>query len=230
MDRSDVFRGEGECLTPEQLEQYIEGKLPGQAEHVEHCTVCAHEAASLREFLMAEARPEEAKDLAWMEAQLAAPKAEAQPKHREPWFLNWFASPAPRWAFGLAAVLVVIAGSLQLRKMASVQVGGGEAAVYRSTGVKTLAPAGDLEKAPAEFTWQAQTGAASYEVRVLEVDRTVAWSARTSDTKLTADAAVAGLMKPGKTLYWQVAALDAKGGTLAESAPERIRVLAEATK
>jgi hypothetical protein len=227
MNEQELLRGPGNCLGPSELEAYVEGRLPQVEAHVDACAACAHEVASLREFLAAEPRDSELADLKWVESRLA------KPAPRRAWW-SWIgASPSPRWAISLAAMLLVVAGALQLRHLAGpapAEFGDSGTKVLRSSQVRLTGPLGDLESAPAEFQWEAVAGAVSYEVQVSEVDGSSLWRGTSSQTKLNAAADIQSLMLPRKTLVWRVKALGAGGTVLGESGAERFRVLPPAKR
>ncbi len=221
MNPEQPFRT-AECLTPEQLEAVLEGRLPAAHAHLNACAACEQELANLREFLAAVPRPAEAQDLAWMESRLARP---VQPRARRSW-LSWLpTAPVPRFAFTCAAALLVLAGGLQLRHMAAPSLEDSQSLTVRSIQFRLLAPAGDLESAPPEFRWEPVAQAAGYEVQLTEVDGTLLWSARANQPNLPAPASIQDQLLPRKTLLWRVRALDDRGVTIAESQSERIRLL-----
>lgn len=229
MNEDELMRGPGDCLEPGEVEALAEGR-PATAEataHVNGCARCAHEVASLREFLEAEPREAEIADLEWVESRLAK-----RPGRRS--WLGWLsASPVPRWAFSLAAMLLVVAGALQLRHMAEpapAEFGGIGAKVVRSTQVRLIGPSGDLEAAPGEFQWETVAGAVSYEVQISEVDGTSLWRGSSTLAKLNTAGDIQNLMLPRKTLVWRVKALGVGGSVLGESGAERFRVVPSAKR
>jgi len=227
MNEQELLRGPGNCLGPNELEAFLEGRLPEASAHVDSCATCAHEAASLREFLEAEPRESELADLKWVESRLA------KPAPRRNW-LTWLgASPSPRWAFSLAAMLLVVAGALQLRHLAGpspAEFRESGTKVVRSATVRLTGPAGDLEAAPTEFQWEAVAGAVSYEVQLNEVDGSSLWRGTSTLTKLNTTAGIQSLMLPRKTLVWRVKALGVGGAVLGESGAERFRVIPSADR
>ncbi|HEY3444048.1 MAG TPA: hypothetical protein VGK29_25060 [Paludibaculum sp.] len=226
MSPEELTRGE-DCLTPADLEALLEGRLPEAQAHVDKCPVCEYELASLREFLAEKASATEQQDLAWIEARL---RPAAQPVVRRKW-LSWFPSaPLPRFAFTCAAALLVVAGSLQLRHMAGPSLEDNHSVTVRSSQIRILAPSGDLDTAPVEFSWEAVPHAATYEVVLTEVDGTQLWSNRTTSSKLFTPVSIQQQMLPRKSLLWRVRALDGQGVVIAESSPERIRLLPAAER
>jgi hypothetical protein len=216
------LRGDG-CLTPADLEAILEGRLPGARAHIDTCPACEHELASMREFLAASAGAAADRDLAWIEARLR-PAATPAPASRR--WLAWLpVAPLPRFAFACAAALLVIASGLQLRHMAGPSLDDSRSLTVRSAQIRLLAPAGDLEMAPAEFRWEPLPHSATYEVALTEVDGATVWTGRTNQSKLNSPESVQQQMLPRKTLLWRVRALDEQGVVIAESSIERIRLL-----
>ncbi|MGC4049677.1 MAG: hypothetical protein QM757_09215 [Paludibaculum sp.] len=224
MNDNEAFRAPGHCLQPDEIEAFVEGRADQLAAHVEACPACSHVAASYREFLEADVREEEKADVAWIESRLK------KPAPKRSWF-GWIgASPLPRWAFSAAAILLIVAGSLQLRRMAGPGLRPSEpgSTVVRSAQVRLVSPMGDVEAAPDSFQWDPVDKAASYEFQITEVDGTPLWTGRTNQAKLNSVPDIQRFMLPRKALLWRVKALTASGGVIAESASERFRVLPSA--
>ncbi len=212
----------GDCLTPADLEAFLEGRLPGARAHIDTCPACEHELASLREFLAASAGAAEEQDLAWIEARLR-PAVPAPARRR---WLAWLPSaPLPRFAFTCAAALLVIAGGLQLRHMAGPSLDDSRSLTVRSAQIRVLAPSGDLQTSPDEFRWEPLPQSATYEVVLTEVDGATLWTGRTNQSKLKTPESIQHEMLPRKTMLWRVRALDEQGVVIAESSMERIRLL-----
>ena len=220
MNTNDVLRGRN-CLTPADLEAALEGRMPDAQAHIKTCPACENGLTSLREFLAVEVHAADEQDLAWIEARL---RPAAPARTRRHW-LSWFpTAPIPRFVFTCASALLVIAGGLQLRQMAGPSLEDSHSVTVRSTQIRVLAPAGDLEVAPVEFSWEPLPQAATYEVVLTEVDGAPQWTARTNQTKLPVPERIQQQMLPRKAMLWRVRALDGQGTVLAESSPERIRV------
>ena len=221
MNPEEILRG-GDCLTPAELEAVLEGRLPDARAHIAACPACEHELTNLREFLAAEVGTADPQDLAWIEARL---RPASPPRVRRNW-LSWFpAAPVPRFAFTCAAALLVVAGGLQLRHMAGPSLEDSHSLTVRSTQIRLLAPAGDMETAPVEFQWEPLPQSATYQVVLTEVDGAPLWTARTNQSKLTVPESIQGQLLPRKTMLWRVQALNEQGAVVAESSPERIRLM-----
>lgn len=230
MNVNDILRGPGRCLEPGEIEAFAEGRGAEHGAHVETCPACRHAVASYREFLEAELRAGEEADVDWIEARLKphTAAAPAAPPARRNWFAWLGPSPMPRWAFSIAAILLIVAGSLELRRMAGPGLrtpAETNPNPVRSTQVRLLGPAGDVDAPPVAFQWDPVDKASVYEFQITEVDGTALWTCRTNQTKLNSAPDIQRFMLPRKALLWRVKALNANGGVVAESAAERFRVL-----
>jgi hypothetical protein len=103
-------------------------------------------------------------------------------------------------------------------------ISDGVPTALRSEGVVALAPIGDLMRSPAELRWRTFPGASRYSVKLMEVDHSELWQASLEETAVLLPAAVREKVVPGKTLLWQVTALDGAGKALANSRLERFRL------
>ena len=67
-------------------------------------------------------------------------------------------------------------------------------------------------------------GAAKYQVRLLEVDRSPLWQTETMDTRADLPSIVRDRIVPGKTILCEIIALDAGVAKIADSGIVRFRV------
>lgn len=160
------------------------------------CPHCLSELALFQEFEAAEPRTEEQEDLAWIESRLELRSTAALPTVSaptpSPWdrAQSWFAAalqPGHRGALALvAASLVVVAvGGLYLRQgRVAERPGASDTTVWRSGSFAAVSPAGDVTGPLTEFRWEAVPGSASYELKLMEVDRTVIWTTETKATSV----------------------------------------------
>ena len=212
-----------DCIPIEQLGESLSGAA---SEHLAHCPRCQAEMALWHEF-QAPAREEDGAAPAWIGEELRR-RAAATPAPQTAWWRRPLALPAYRLAGALSLVLVV-AGGLAIFSSRSHTGYTPEAAndgEFRSQAVQVSGPVGDLDTAPAEFRWQSVSGASSYRVEVMEVDRHSLWKADTAETRLAVPATVRAAMVPGKTLLWEVTAKSASGGALASSGIQKFKVKA----
>jgi hypothetical protein len=87
---------------------------------------------------------------------------------------------------------------------------------------------GDVVTAPRSLEWIPFTGAATYDVELLEVDRASLWRGTASQPRTEIPSNVITQLVPGKTVLWQVTARNAAGDVLAASGPQQFRVAATA--
>lgn len=130
-----------------------------------------------------------------------------------------------RRLLGVAAAIMVAAtlGYVVWDREPAVPPPTGEQ-VYRSASIDIVSPSGDVVGPPRELVWVALPAAARYDVRILEVDGTVVWRATSLSSRLDLPDDVIARSVPGKTLIWDVVALDETGRAIAESGPQRFRV------
>lgn len=195
------------------------------AKHLAACPRCQSELTLWREFNESAPRAEEGAAVAWISGELRRRSA-VQPPRARSWWRRWAPVPSYRWSAGLAAVLLIAASvalynSRTRRQLAPEPAGEG---ALRSQGVAVVSPLGDLDVPPAELSWQAVAGAASYQVQILEVDRHVLWETETRQSHIAIPDDIRTAMWPGKTLIWEVTARNSSGAPVAASGPRRFRV------
>ena len=131
-------------------------------------------------------------------------------------------------ALAVAGALVVIAIGLQVRQSAPPAIDGARATgaqVFRSQALTILSPIGDLKDSPSEIRWEPVPTAATYQVRLMEVDQHEMWNAHTAQTSASLPDDLRTQIVPLKTLLLEVTAFDAKGRKVAQSEVIRLRVL-----
>ncbi len=98
--------------------------------------------------------------------------------------------------------------------------------VYRAPAlVSIVSPAGDVPKPPDSIAWMVIPGAASYRVRMAEVDGHELWSGVTSGTAVPLPLEIRAKIVPMKTLLLDVTAFDPAGRKIADSEITRFRFL-----
>jgi hypothetical protein len=233
-----------DCLTLEDLGRWADGSLSDAeksraSSHLAGCARCQTELTMLQEFERAIPRPEEQTAVSWIAAEIKRRSSELAPAtedvSRSP------PSSARRGsghriskvrrisatALSLAAMVTAVVVGLSVRtgkQPALISDGVTGSPVLRSEGVVALAPIGDLIQSPAELRWQPLPGAARYSIKLMEVDRSELWETSSEQTAVVLPAAVREKVVPGKTLLWQVTALDGAGKVLASSPIERFRL------
>ena len=201
--------------------------------HLAACPHCRAELALFQQFEAAEAMPAETADLAWVESELArrspaaAPPAESFADRLRNWFGTLLLPSArPRLALAACALLVLVTVGVALRPGTAVPTGlSQEPNVWRSGRFAVTSPIGDLENAPTQLRWEAVAGAATYHVRLLEVDGTEIWSADAAAPGLEIPAALAPTLAPGRAFQWDVAARDSAGRNLASTNLQSFHIL-----
>lgn len=238
LDRNDMKTAlvmTPECLSPVQLEALLNGKHSDP--HLAACPRCQAELAMLKSFESGTPVPGEGAAVAWMSAQLeqrleaiknpalTRRNARVRVEEQGSWLARIFGLSGMRWAIPVAAMAAIALASavlLQSNKAPELQANvGGEHPIYRSQELQLAGPVGNVEKVPSELRWQTYAGAAVYRVSVMEVDRSALWTSETKDGLVELPAAVRSKVLPGKTILWQVTALDAQGKPLATSQIQR---------
>src|SRR6267143_5165908 len=229
------------CLSLEQLSRLCDRDHAGSAdaraaEHVAGCLRCRTELALLRQFESLALRPEEEEDASWIVGRLTRDVARLTagevlpPRRRAPArAAGWRRFVAPRAvAGGLAAAAAALLVILNVPGRDASPTLPPDATAgpssFRSDAIAVKGPAGDVDAAPKEMSWEPAAGAASYSVQVMEVDRTPVWSGESRELKLALPAAVRARVVPGKPFLWQVMAKDAAGQAIAASEMQRFRL------
>ncbi len=217
-----------DCLSLEAIEACADEKAP--AEFTQHLASCAHCQAELALFRSFQEGPRDAAEAAAVAAiaeRLQSPRsihpAAARSPRRNWWRARWLSAAAA----GVAAVLIIGAVGIELRHRSAPGIDastGGDEAV-RSGNLALISPLGDVSQMPAQIQWQAVAGASKYEVKLLEVDRTVIWSGSTGDSRIEIPQAAQSRIVPAKTLLVEVTAFDSAGRVMAESELSRFRLL-----
>ncbi len=199
------------------------------ARHLERCPRCRAGYLLQQDFQNAMATPEEAVIVDSIAAQMRNPipisdVRAAIPIRAARKRILW----TPRFFAGIAAAAVISIIAVGVRERSFNDQGQTTAdnAVYRSATVQAAFPIGDLQKAPEAFRWTAASDAHRFAVTVMEVDGTVVYQSNVNGTTLKLPARVRSLLQPGRTLLWNVKALDASGHTIQESKVEQFRVIA----
>jgi hypothetical protein len=213
----------GRCIP---IERLAENLTPEEHSHVAHCARCQAELALWSRINDEEETLGEAAAVASIAAAVrgrvagTAPSNVVSLRRRS----NVVAFRAPL-AAAATLVIAIAAGVFVTNREPSIEGAPSVVNVYRSASVDVIEPTGDLASAPSLLRWKTAAGATRYDVRVMEVDRTVLWRGSTTSSQVQLPAPVIAQFVPGKTVLWQVQARRGEA-VLAESGMQRFRVSA----
>jgi molybdopterin converting factor small subunit len=221
-----IFAATPDCLETSELESMLEdekrtggNRAEGWA-HVQHCAHCQGEIELLRSFLTEQVTVEEQPHI---DAIVRDLRKNSPAKH-SPWWKTLLTPWALTPALAAVAVAVVVFVNIGHQRPGDVVLKPGDQ-VVRSQAIRVVAPVGDLNGVPEVLTWNAASGAFSYRVMVFEVDRTLLWTTSATSTQVAIARDLSTKIVPGKTLLWQIEALDASGSVIAASGLTQFRVV-----
>jgi anti-sigma factor RsiW len=231
---TSALRPGADCLSIEQLGRYADGALSFAdraivAAHVEACANCQAELALLHSFATALIRDDEQATVRSGVEALRRREPEIFGRRSSGEVKRAAASPlvSLRAIVSVAAVLLAVVGGYYLLKSsapslpADMRTGS---AVTRALAVAVVGPEGDQATMPERFEWRSVDGAVRYHVQLMEVDRHELWSTDTVNTAIEVPANVRPQIVPGKTLLWQVTAVNDANAPIAQSDMLRFRV------
>lgn len=211
-----------ECVP---VDRFAERLTPAERDHIAGCARCQTDAALWHGVNDTAPRPHEGAAVQWIVEEL---KRRNQPPGDAPraavigrW-LSW----RPLSALGAVLAVAVTLGYVARDREPGVSGTGGALQNYRSAQLQLRSPIGDQSAVPGQLEWIGVPGAVAYDVSILEVDRTVLWSASTTGSLLALPSSVTARLVPGKTVLWEVAARDASGKPVAVSGAQSFRVIA----
>ena len=208
---------------------------PEIRKHVDECVHCRSELALMQSFETADPRPEEVASVQWIEGELLRrPPVVAVPPQRSAWPRLWDVigfglRPHPRAAISMAAACLVVGviGAVYFQRGRTPEITGPDSsAVMRSSHIAPVGPVGDIDQPPSEFRWEAVPGAARYEFRLLEVDRTMVWSTQSANSQLDIPAEIRVRMVPARSFLWEVSALNSSGEKIGSTDLQTFHILA----
>lgn len=235
------------------LAQLVEAALAGGTTpeaaallaHAAQCAACGAELALVRAFDSTPRNAAEAEEIAWVarQATTALPTgqvadgqmaARTSPQMGRVLTMDRARARRPKetplWHRWAAAALIVV-GLGFMFEWAHRTIGGAPGLpdapasdVVRSGEVLLEAPVGVLGTAPAEFSWRAVAGAASYRVELRDVAGDLVWQGSSSTTRLAIPADPAAQLQTLVTYRWNVTAFDTAASALAHSAPASFRI------
>lgn len=198
----------------------------GIQRHIVACCHCRTELALFKAFESDLPRPEEQTEVQWIESELraraaAAPLAASTPAWKRPiaWLRSALAPARYRtFAMAAAALLVLVTTGVYLRQPGRVPgPAPSDGLVWRSGRFAAIAPSGELAETPLALRWEAASGAESYRVQLMQVDRTILWSADTKQTALELPEEIRTQLKPGRAFQWRVLARNPAGEEIAST-------------
>jgi hypothetical protein len=213
-----ALRPSGDCVA---VERFGAPLTPAEREHIAACPRCRAETALWQAFDAQSTMPEEVEDVRWIVDEIARRRTSAPSE--APMSSRRYAVRSRALA---AAAMIFVAlgiGYVLNNRSPSIDVPGGRDMLYRSAGIRVVAPTGDVAAAPARLEWVAVPDATGYDVQILEVDRAVLWRGSTRAPQIDVPAAVKARFVPGKTIVWEVTA-HRDATVLAESGTQKFRV------
>jgi hypothetical protein len=210
-----------DCISPERLGSELTAT---ERIHVDTCARCQAELALWHAFNEPSRDAAESEAVDWIVARLHGSRA-ASPHAATPQLAQRFRRTPLRRLIGAAAAIMVAVtlGYVGWDREPAISPPAGEQ-VYRTASIDIVTPSGDVAGPPRELVWVASPAAAQYDVRILEVDGTVVWRATSLSPRIDLPDDVIARSVPGKTLIWEVVALDDAGNAIAGSGPQRFRV------
>jgi hypothetical protein len=210
-----------DCISLERLGTEL---TPTERSHVDTCARCQAELALWQAFNEPSRDEVETEAVDSIVARLHRSRVISRGSAPPP-LAQRFQRTHVRRLLGVAAVIMVAAtlGYVVWDREPALLPQAGEQ-VYRTASIDIVSPSGDVAGPPTELMWVDSPAAARYDVRVLEVDGTVVWRATSLSPRVDLPDDVRARIVPGRTLIWDVVALDESGRTVAESGPQRFRV------
>jgi len=192
--------------------------------HLASCSRCQAEMALFDSFNSESASSDEVREGRWIASELH--RRLDGPSNVMPF------QPRRRTfhALAAAAVLVIVSGAAYWMSNREPELDPGIhlLSVYRTSRLDVIAPLGDSTEIPKELKWRGVARATSYSVQMLEIDRTLLWSAQTAQESIALPKDVMARCAPGKSILWEVTAH--RGSTvLASSGTQRFRFLPSKT-
>jgi len=183
--------------------------------HAAACPHCANEVKLYNQFMSPTLTKEEDAAVAWVQRNLKNPAAAASPWAKLSGWMN-IRTLVP---LSVAAAAIVVAIGIS-ENSAIAPVKPVVDSVERSAAVELIEPKGAIAGFPGSLRWNSVAKAASYRVKVMEVDKTVVWESTSSSNVLALPPAIGKKALPGKRLIWTVDALDASGKAIASGSQD----------
>lgn len=218
----DLYRSAPNCPPVDLL--LAENSSGEVRSHAAACPHCQTELALFRNFAQAAPRRGEWNHVQWITKRLKRTKWDAAqpgvvPETKPAWWKQIVAARFLTPAFAAVASVLLVVGVVQVSHRPGLppEVRISEDQPFRSSQLDVIAPVGAVVEAPAQLRWRAVPGAAGYEIRVLEVDRTELWRTTVPTTSVAMPEQVRDRLVPGKRVLWEVTARNATGAEIAAS-------------
>lgn len=211
-----------DCLAIERLGEPL---TDVEEAHLRSCSRCEAELSLWRSFNDSNPPADEGGAVQWIVSELRRRRTADSSAAPQTASRGWLATLGWRPVAALAVmVLAVGIGYVVWDPAPAINAPAPGTQTYRESAVKTITPSGELSNPPSELTWQAVDGAVSYDVQILEIDRTLLWSTSSRSSRIELPRTVVRRIVPGKTLLWSVTATDGAGRPIAESGMQSFRV------
>jgi hypothetical protein len=236
LNYSEIFRElrrrSRECLSLEELDAYLAGKLSGRKlehadKHLRSCSMCAAELKQLDAFLSLKdeqivldaeqwKRAKNALDLQFEEL-FKARRAKAQvPSLREKlaaWWSSFWLLFAQASYVRVAVLILVLGIGLVLYwpylKQGDLLETTIERRIEEAGKIKILQPLGKVSQPPSIFQWQAIPEAKYYMIEVYTTDLETIWtSGEIFTNRVSLPQEIVGKLQTGKSYLWKVQAFD----------------------
>jgi len=225
----------------EDLEQVMTGNIDSStaiAQHVRSCSYCQTEIRMLQAFSRG-GEGESSKEVHQVISRLQANSSKLFPKRAAveasvPWWKAAFSARGMAQASLAAAVLLLVAAAaLRLHTVKSPSLQARDQTrqeIFRSGSFDLVEPVGDLQEPPKEIRWDKVENAATYRVRLLEVDQSEIWKAETAENHIDLPPPIRAQIVPAKALFCEVEAFNSSGMKVSGTGLIRFRLVQNAGK
>jgi hypothetical protein len=222
-----------ECPTIEELASCASEEAPvdiSLSRHLQACAYCQTELHLMRTFLAGE-KGDASEAVRLLRGRSKEIFRKAFPTQAKvPWWQAVFTvRRLAQASMAFAAILLVVGTVLFVRSSTHspdlVAKSQQSQEVYRSGSFAVVTPAGDLQQPPKEIRWEHVPSAASYQARILEVDQSEVWNARTTEDRIELPAAIRARIVPSKTLFIEITAFESSGKQVGDTGRVRFRLV-----